>query len=298
MLKKMILGVVLCVCVLSASAVQTVSLILDWLPNPDQAPLWLADELGLFQKHGLQVTLISPTDASDPAKMVAAGQVDLALTYQPSWLVSRAHGLPLVWQANVIAQPLACVLVDSSQGIHQLSDLRHKTIAYSSGAIDSVLLATMLHYHGVLLKDVQLLNVHYNLTQALLTHRVAAITGAMRNVEPIELKHQGMVTQAFYPEQNGVPPYAELIIVSRADHAKDPRFTAFVDALQEALLYIKAHPAESWRVFVKAHPELNTPTNAEIWQATYPYFTVQARHFDEAQNQRLLQFLQLKGALS
>lgn len=298
MFKKMVLAVVLCVCVLTASAVQKVSLILDWLPNPDQAPLWLADELGLFQKHGLQVTLISPTDASDPAKMVAAGQVDLALTYQPSWLVSRARGLPLVWQANLIAQPLACVLVDPSQGIHQLGDLRHQTIAYSSGAIDSVLLATMLQYHGVALKEVQLLNVHYNLTQALLTHRVAAITGAMRNVEPIELKHQGMVTQAFYPEQNGVPPYAELIIVSRASQAKDPRFTAFVDALQEALLYIKAHPAESWRVFVKTHPELDTPTNAEIWQATYPYFTEQARHFDTAQNQRLLQFLQLKGALS
>ena len=273
----------------TAQAEQPLTVMLDWLPNPDQAPLFVAEEAGIFAKHGLSVTLLNPSDASDPLKMVAVGRADIALTYQPSWLIQQNQGLPVVWIGNLIDRPLACVIVDPAQGIQQLADLRGHTIGYSSGAVDSLVLGAMLRYQGLSLTSVNLLNVHYNLTQALLTHRVAAVSGAMRNVEFIELQAQGFPAKAFYPEQNGVPPYAELIFVAR--NSQEARMIAFVKAIKEAIVYLKAEPDQAWALLIKHHPELDTPTNLKIYHATIPYFTDQPAYFDQAQNTRLAKFL-------
>lgn len=290
-LKKCLLLVVLLLSYTAAQALDRLSVMLDWLPNPDHAPLFIAQEKGIFTKYGLEVTLIAPADASDAAKMVAVGKADLALTYQPSWLIQRSRGLALQWRANLIDQPLACVVADRSQNIRQLSDLKGKTIGNGSGAVTRVLLTTMLQYHGVSLSQVQLLNVHYNLSQALLSHRVAAISGAMRNVELVELQQLGFPTMAFYPEDNGVPRYAELIFVGREKTSYDRRMVAFVTALREAIAYVKTQPSDAWQLFIRHHPELNTPTNHTIWQATLPYFADRPDHFDSVQNAKLAAFL-------
>lgn len=287
MTKKFFIMLIFLSGVATSQALTPLTVMLDWLPNPDQAPLFIAEEAGIFARHGLAVTLINPADASDPLKMVAVGKVDIGLTYQPSWLLAQTQGLPLVWIANLIDQPLACVIADSS--ITQLKDLNNKTIGYSSGAVDSIVLATILKNSGMALKDVHLINVHYNLNQALLSHRVEAVSGAMRNVELIELKAQGLAVNAFYPEQQGVPPYAELIFV--AHQATTPALKAFVAALKEAIVYLKAHPTDSWQLLIKHHAELNTPINQQIFQVTIPYFTDHADYFDSKQNERLAKFL-------
>jgi len=278
----------------AASAEEPLKVMLDWLPNPDQAPLFVAKEAGIFTKHGVEVTLFNPSDVSDSAKMVAIGKMDIAITYQPSWVMQKSQGLPLVWIGNLIDQPLACVIADGGQGVKLLSDLNHKTIGYSSGAVDSLVLARMLAFHGISLKTVNLLNVHYNLNQALLTHRVAGVSGAMRNVELIELKALGFPAKAFYPEQNGVPPYAELIFVAEAQKAQAPRMKAFMASITDAIIFLKAHPDAAWQLLIKHHPELDTPTNFKIFQATIPYFADRPSHFDQAQNDRLTQFLTAK----
>ena len=204
-------------------------------------------------------------------------------------MLAKAGGLPLTWLANLIDQPLACVIADRSIG--QLKDLKNKTIGYSSGTVDSIVLATMLKNNGMTLKDVNLLNVHYNLNQALLSQRVAAVSGAMRNVELMELMEQGLPVNAFYPEQYGVPSYAELIFVVRPEAVQSPALQAFVAAITEAISYLKAHPQESWLLLIKHHAELNTPTNHKIFQVTIPYFSHRPDYFDFKQNERLAKFL-------
>ncbi len=53
-------------------ALKPMTIILDWYPNPDHAALLYADAAGYFDKAGLKVRLISPTDPSLGIKMVAA----------------------------------------------------------------------------------------------------------------------------------------------------------------------------------------------------------------------------------
>ncbi|WP_247644097.1 ABC transporter substrate-binding protein, partial [Brucella abortus] len=66
----------------SAEANDKLKLILDWYVNPDHGPIIIANKLGYFRQAGLDVDIVAPADASVPTKMVAAGQADLAVSYQ------------------------------------------------------------------------------------------------------------------------------------------------------------------------------------------------------------------------
>jgi len=69
------------------------TLALDWFPNPDHAGIYEALERGYFEQAGLEVDPQIPSDPSAPIKQVAAGRVDLAISYEPedvAWAVRCA----------------------------------------------------------------------------------------------------------------------------------------------------------------------------------------------------------------
>ena len=210
-------------------------------------------------------TRISPSVSAKPG-LVAAGKADIAITYQPQFILQIRQGLPLVQVGTLIAQPLNCLAVLKESSIHDLRDLKGKRIGYSNGAEDTAMLLTMLKHAGLSEHDVTLINVHYSLVQALLSKQVDAVTGFMRNVEPIELAQLGHPARLFYPENNGIPSYSELIFVTNKDKQHDPRIKSFLTALTQGTQYLLKHPDQSWRLFAKTHPELNNSTNKTIWK--------------------------------
>ncbi|MEM6988541.1 MAG: ABC transporter substrate-binding protein, partial [Pseudomonadota bacterium] len=66
-----------------AIALDKMTVLLDWFVNPDHGPIIVADELGYFADEGLDVEIVAPADPSAPPKLVAAGQAELAISYQP-----------------------------------------------------------------------------------------------------------------------------------------------------------------------------------------------------------------------
>src|SRR3546814_18377321 len=66
-----------------AAAADKLTLILDWFVNHDHGPIIVAQAQGYFAEAGLEVEVIAPADPSDPPKLVAQGQADLAGSYQP-----------------------------------------------------------------------------------------------------------------------------------------------------------------------------------------------------------------------
>ena len=78
---------------------------LEWFVNPDHAPLIVAKEKGFFKDAGLDVELIPPADPNDPPKLVAAGKVDLGVSYQPQLHLQVSEGLPVVRVGTLVATP-------------------------------------------------------------------------------------------------------------------------------------------------------------------------------------------------
>lgn len=275
-------------------AAKPLTLILDWLVNPDHAAIFVAEEQGFFAREGLQINIIAPSNPDDGPKLVAAGHADLAVSYQPQLVLQAAKGLPLIRIATLINQPLNCLIVKKDGPIHQLADLKGKRIAYTSHVEGTLMLKALLEKAHLRMNDVQTINVQYDLTQALLSNRVDAVINVMRNVEPLQMQFAHQAVKIFPVELARIPTYDELIIIANKNKLSDPRLIKFLTALSKATHYLLSNPEKSWLIFVRNHPALNNQLNHQIWQATLPYIAPYPINFNKNAYKKFMLFLQQK----
>ena len=270
---------------------------LDWFINPDHAPLYVALENGYFADAGLEVELIPPADPNDPPKLVAAEKADLAVSYQPQLHLQVAEGLPLVRIATLVATPLNTLLVLADGPVQSIADLKGRTVGYSVGGFEDALLGAMLERHGLSVDDVTLVNVNFSLSPSLISGQVDAVIGAYRNFELNQMDIEGRPGRAFYIEEEGVPPYDELIVVAHTERQGDPAMRRFVDALERGVQFLINHPDESWQLFLRGREELDDELNKRAWRDTLPRFALRPAALDTARYDRFAAFLQAQGLI-
>ncbi len=278
------------------AAAESLTVLLDWFVNPDHGPLIVAQEKGMFKAAGLDIFFIEPADPNDPPKLVAAGKAEIAITYQPQLHMQAAAGLPLVRIATLIATPLNSLVVLKNGPVKSIADLKGRKIGYSIGGFEDALLGAMLEQHGLSLSDVELVNVNFALSPALLARRVDAVIGAFRNFELNQLDLEGRAGRAFYPEENGVPAYDELIVVTNRALIHADSLRRFVDVLEAATQYIVNHPEESWKIFAAAAPKkLDNELNRRAWRDTIARFALRPGALDTRRYERFGAFLKERG---
>jgi putative hydroxymethylpyrimidine transport system substrate-binding protein len=296
--RSLAFALILFIVSMPALAEEKLVVLLDWFVNPDHAALIVAKEGGFFQRAGLDVTFIEPADPSAPPRLVAAGQGDIALTYQPTFYLAVGEGLPLVSVGTAIATPLNCLVALADGPVKGIADLKGKTIGYSIAGYEKALLARMLASAKLTLDDVKLVDVNFALTQALAAGQVDAVIGAFRNFELTELKLAGKPGRAFFPEETGVPAYDELIYVTRQDQPRRAAIRAFLDAVEAATLFTLNHSDDAWQLFVKAYPKLDDALNKEAWSQSLPRLAASPAAVDRIRYSRYAQFLQAMGLIS
>jgi putative hydroxymethylpyrimidine transport system substrate-binding protein len=275
----------------NASAQDKITVMLDWFVNPDHAPLIVAQEKGYFKDAGLDVKLVAPADPNDPPKLVAAGKAELAVSYQPQLHVQVAEGLPLIRIGTLVSTPLNSLVVLRDGPIKKITDLKGKKVGFSVGGFEDALLSAMLNKHGLSLKDIELINVNFSLSPSIVAGKVDAVIGAFRNFELNQMDIVNKPGRAFYPEEEGVPPYDELIIVANKAKAAAPANRKFLDALEQGMQYLVNHPNESWGLFIGAHKNLNDELNKRAWRDTLPRFALRPAAIDTKRYARFAEFL-------
>ncbi len=280
-----------------ARAADRLTVVLDWLVNPDQAPLFVAQHIGAFARRGLELDIIAPTDAATPPIMVAAGRADIAITYQPQLYIIHDQGLPLMRFATLVDRPLDSIIAPQGGPVRSLADLRGRRLGFAVPGVEQAVARAMLVNAHVDPGQVRLVDVNFQIVSALMAHRVDATISAYRNKEPHELALHGMRTIAFYPEAYGVPAYDELIFVARRERAGDPRLVRFTAALAEGAAYLRAHPQESWRGFIHDHPDQDTALTKLEWDDTAPRFAFAPGRLDRDRYARFGQFMAQAGLI-
>jgi len=276
----------------SALAETKMTVLLDWFINPDHAPLIVAKEKGYFKEKGLDVTFIAPANPNDPPKIVAAGKADLAVSYQHQHQMQIDQGLPLVRVATIVATPLNSLVVLADSDIKGIADLKDKTIGYSVGGFETILLQVMLAKEGLQLSDVTLVNVNFSLSPSLFSGKTDAVIGAFRNFELNQMDIEKRPGRAFYVEEYGIPAYDELILVANRERVNDNNLRKFVDALEAGVQYLLNHPEESWNLFIKGErAELDDELNRRAWADTLPRFALRPGALDKNRYNRFAQFL-------
>jgi putative hydroxymethylpyrimidine transport system substrate-binding protein len=291
-MKKLIILASLLLFATTAQA-EKLTVLLDWFVNPDHAPLFVAQEKGFFKARGLDVEFIAPSNPNDPPKLVAAGQADIAVSYQHQHQVQVAEGLPLTRIATLVATPLNSLVVLKDGPIKTIADLKGKTVGYSVGGFETAILKAMLAKEGLTLDDVKLVNVNFSLSPSLFTGQTDAVIGAFRNFELNQMDIEGRPGRAFFVEEHGVPSYDELILVAASKNTADPRLRRFVDALEEGVQFLVNHPEESWKLFVSGdRASLDDELNRRAWRDTLPRFALRPGALDRARYMRFTEFLQ------
>jgi len=282
----------------NAIADDKITLLLDWFINPDHGPVIIANEKGIFKEEGLEVQIIPPANPSDPPKLVAAGKADIAISYQPQLHMQVHEGLPVIRIGTLVATPLNCLLVLKDGPIKKLSDLKNKKIGYSIAGMEQALLSAILKKANINKDEVEYINVNWSLSPALMSKQVDAVIGAYRNFELNQMEIEGVEGKCFFIEEEGVPPYDELIFIVNNQNINKKMLIKFLSAIEKATQYIINHPEESWEIFANSSKELNNELNRKAWFDTIPRFALRPAALDKGRYNRFEEFLFVEGLIN
>jgi putative hydroxymethylpyrimidine transport system substrate-binding protein len=243
----------------AAGSTQSLTLMLDWVPNADHVGLYQALAEGDFARAGLDVHVEVPSDPASPLELLAAGKVDAAISYEPEVLLARNQGQPLVSVAAIVQEPLTSIVSIGSKHITSARDLKGKRVGDAGIPYQHAYLTTILAHAGVPLSSVKEINVGANLVPAMLSGRVDATLGAYWNVEAIELAELHKHPNVIHMQQVGVPDYDELVVVVRkntiVNHPDIVR--RFVQALARGYESARRDPKAAVDNMVRANPGMD-----------------------------------------
>ena len=260
--------------VLEPSGSKQVELMLDYFPNADHAGIYAAQAAGHFEQAGLDVEIRTPPDPSTPIKQVAAGNVDLAISYEPEVFRARDIGLNVVSIAAIVQEPLTSIISLPKAKIRTPRDLKGKTVGTAGIDYQTAYLETILAEAGLNTDSVKERNVGFNLTPALLTGKVDATLGAFWNYEGTDLRLRGKRPQIIRMEDAGVPTYNELVLVANGDALErdNGKLRAFIGALSRGTRDLRENPDEAIEGLLEANPDLDPELQRAVVRVTLPLF--------------------------
>ena len=251
---------------------QSVSLTLDFYPNPDHAGIYMAEKLGYFDEAGLDVGIEAPSDPSLPIKQVAAGRADLAISYEPEVVLAREAGLDVVAVAALVNRPLTSMFWLKKSGIKGVAGLEGKTVAYAGIPYQEAFLETILERANLAPSDVKAVNVGFGLIPALLSGSAQGMLGGFSNVEGVDLRERGKGAVVTPVDQLGVPTYDELVLVANRKTLEDDpeKFRLFIAALERGTDAAVESPNAATKAITEANPDLDPKLTAAEVEATLP----------------------------
>jgi len=259
---------------LGAKGATELSLMLDFFPNADHAGIYAAQAGGHFEDAGLKVKIRQPPDPAAPVKQVAAGRVDLAVSYEPEVLRARDQGLKVISVGALVRKPLTSIISLPAAKIRTPKDLEGKRVGFAGIDYQEAYLRTILLNAGVDPKTVKVRNVGFSLSPALLTKKVDAVIGAFWNYEGTDLRLKKRRPRIIKVDDAGVPPYDELVLVANesALERDSARLRAFMGALARGTRALEKDADAAIQGLLRANRDLEPKLQREVVRVTLPLF--------------------------
>jgi len=272
-------GLLACALVGVGASAAPLRVCLDFFPNPNHVPLYVALDEGLF--GDLEIELIVPANPSDPVKLAAARTIEIALTPQINFLIARSEGLPLLSIGALVDRSLGGLLGLADAGIGSLADLAGRRIGYALAPLEPILWETMLACQGIPVSEVELINVGYATVASLLSGSVDAI-GAFRNFETIQVELWGQAPVFFPQEAHCIPETYDIVLVAHPKllEERGGEVRTFLEGLARGIARTGEDPGQALGAFFAAEPDLDDELNRRAFEATLPLFAEGARHDD------------------
>jgi putative hydroxymethylpyrimidine transport system substrate-binding protein len=228
------------------------TIMLDWYPNAVHSFIYTALEKGYFAEEGIDLKIQMPAETNDPIRMAAAGQVDIALTYQPQVALARGEGIPVKSMAAIVRHPLNTLLVPADSPIQSPKDLVGKKVGFPSIPLNQAFMETMVTKDGGDPTKVTMQDIGFDIIPALAGKRVDAVYGGFTNHEEILLNKQGFKVRNISFTAYGVPDYYELVFVAGEDtlNEKKDLLSRFWNAALKGQEDVNNNPQDSLEILL------------------------------------------------
>ena len=224
----------------------------SWFAQAEHGGFYQAQALGLYKKHGLDVTIKMGGPQVNAAQIMAAGQADCIMGSSDIQMMQvRESGVPLV---NVAAffQKDPSVLIAHSD-VKKLEDLKGKTlfIAGQSGRSFWPWLKTKYGF-----KDEQSRPYTFNI-QPFLADKNSAQQGYLTS-EPFAIQKAGVPATVLLLSDRGFPAYATTVTCMEATlKNRGAQVAEFIKASAEGWKSYLADPAPGNALIKKDNPDMS-----------------------------------------
>ncbi|WP_422102092.1 ABC transporter substrate-binding protein [Vreelandella sp.] len=278
------------------------TLMLDWYLSPQHAALVVAKERGLFAEQGLEIELLTPADPSIAIKLLAAGEVDLALTRQPLLHLHAHDGAPIARIATLIETPLNAVIVAGAAPTagaveDTLADLHY---GFSTREGRDVLVEQLLPRSVRQVDDfIPPESVHFDAGDALRSGRVDAVADGFFHTLPQQLSSDGIVTHTVRYSEMDIPRHDGLILLANSDSVvrRATTWSRVLIALEEASNWMIEHPEDAWTLMITTHPVLDNPVNQGAWEDLLRRVSLSPAALDERRYAAFESYLESQGVI-
>ncbi|KAL7748182.1 Glycylpeptide N-tetradecanoyltransferase [Sorochytrium milnesiophthora] len=261
-----------------------ITFLLNWQHTAYHVPIFLAQKLGFFEKHGVKVAILEPSDPSDVTELVGAGKAELACKAMVHTIAAKARGFPVTSLGTLLDEPFTgVVFVKSKSGITDLASLRGRKIGYV-GEFGKVIIDELMRRYGYSETDYTAVRVGMNVADAIKRGVIDAGVG-LENIQQVELEQ--------WCEEQGLP--REDAQMLRIDELADLGCCCFCSvlyigndqfiqqhpdkvrkvmaALKDATDYMLANKTKAWSLYCEVKPDMKLPIYETMYKRSLPYFS-------------------------
>lgn len=282
----------------AGEGLRPVTLMLNWTPNAHHAGIYYAQEHGLYEAAGIDLTILEPGDGIGAEASVAEGRVEFGISQAESLLPARAAGMDI--QAIATLLPVNDSVVMGLRGSGFTPDpasLAGLTYGGYGGALETEIMSALTNCGGGNPDDIEFIEIGNVDYLAGLEQERFDVTWVFGGWDALRAagEREDVVILPMAEHDTCIPNwYTPIILGNAAAMAEDPKLaTAFLDATSLGYDAVVGDPGTGAAALLAAAPELDTTLVESAVDYYAPRFTAQGQFgaMEDTVWQRFTEFL-------
>jgi NitT/TauT family transport system substrate-binding protein len=238
---------------LCAAQLVPVVMQLNWHPQADFGGYFAAKADGIYERHGLDVTLKPGGPQLNIHQLLAAGQVDFVMGTSVRTMVIRNQGIPIVAVGAFYQKDPVTFMVHADSGYHRIADLKGKPIHLPG-------IARLNYWPWLKLKfgfNDEQIKPYDPSYRALTLDKTAASQGYLTE-DGYDFKKLGMAGRTLWLADFGWNPYSSTLDTTERIIAEKPKMVAeFLKATAEGYRRYLQDPTKANALIREGNPAMS-----------------------------------------
>lgn len=241
-----------------SGSLKAVTLTLNWYPYGEHAALYYGVEQGIYEQHGIDLTIRAGQGSGKTVLAVGGGQTDFGWASTPALLGGVSSGVPAKSIGVFLQTAPASVQFFCDKGYETPQDLKGAKIASTAGDALSAVFPAFLEANDMTKSDVTVVNTSpAGKIASVISGRADALLGFAHDQGPIIEAKTGKDVCYLRFSENGVNYYSNGLLASTEMIENNPELVqAMVSATSEAFTAAAENPKQAVAAMQGVSPQL------------------------------------------